>query len=361
MFKNNNSEDGIVLIAVLIAIAILTTLVVDLMYFTQVDAQITSNFKEDVQAEYIARSGVNVMAGTMKNNSLEELENLVSLYSGTESNSKGYWSINVPNFPVGLGMVSLNIIDERSKVNLNALVNQNSNIVDQQVREELTELFGLLDIRSSKYERFIASLINWIDTDLEGSRNDQEVGGANGDFYRSLDKPYYIKDGPLDSLDEIKLIDGMDSDFFNIIKDYVTIYPNSKLINFSTAPKIVLLAALRGATVSAVEGQGNFEVVEINSDIADKIAEEIIAERENSAIISRTDIFKIVKDVDPTLRINSGLSGVTLVSGKSDTFSVRAVGMLGEDNPTRKIIEAVLRKDFGSRNRGVDIISWKEN
>jgi len=361
MLRKNNSEDGIVLIVVLIVIAILTTLVVDLMYFTQVDAQISSNFKEDVQAEYIARSGVNVMAGTMKNNSLEELENIVSTYSGTEPNSKGYWSINVPNFPVGLGVVSLKIVDERSKINLNALVNQNSNMVDKQVREELIELFELLDISSTKYERFIASLINWTDTNIEGSVNDQEVGGANGDFYRSLDKPYYIKDGPLDSLEEIKLIDGMYSDLFNIIKDYVTIYPTGKQINFSTAPKIVILAALRGATISAVEGQGDFEVVEINPDIADKIADEIIAERENNAIIARTDILKIVRDVDPTLRINSGLSGVSLTSGKSDTFTVRAVGMLGEDNPTTKIVEAALRKDFRSNNGGVNIISWKEN
>ena len=361
MCRKNNSEEGIVLIVVLIAIAILTTLVVDLMYFTQVDAQISSNYKEDVQAEYIARSGVNVVAGTMKNNSLEELENIVSTYNGNESNSKGYWSINVPNFPVGLGMVSLHVVDERSKINLNALVNQNSNIVDQQVKEELIELFELLDVDSSKYERFISSLINWTDTDLEGSINDQEVSGANGDFYRSLDRPYYIKDGPLDSLEEIKLIDGMDSDLFNIIKDYVTVYPAGKQINFSTAPKIVILAALKGATVSSVEGQGDFQVVDINPDIANNIADNIIAERENNAIITRADVFKIVRDVDSSLRINSGLSGVSFSSGKSDTFYVRAEGKLGEDNPTTKIVEAVLRKDFRSNNGGVNIISWKEN
>jgi hypothetical protein len=326
-----------------------------------VDAQISTNYKEEVQAGYIAKSGINVIAGTLKTRSLEDLENIVNFYTGTESNSKGYWSINVPNFPVGEGAVSLNIVDERSKVNLNALVNQSTNIIDRQVREELTELFELLGISSTMYKRFIASLINWLDSNIEGSRNDQEVGGANGDFYRSLDKPYHIKDGPLDSLLEVKLIDGMDSEFFNLIKDYVTIYPDSKQINFSTAPKIVLLAALRGATVSAIEGQGTYEEIDLNSDIADKISEEVITERENNSIITRSGLLKIVGNIDPTLRINSGLSGVSLASGQSNTFSVVAIGKLGDNNPTRKVVEAVLRRDMRGTNRGVKIISWKEN
>jgi len=326
-----------------------------------VDAQITANYKDDIQTSYIARSGVNVVAGTLKNRSLEDLENVVSLYSGDDYNLRGLWSINVPNFPVGKGQVTIKVEDERSKINLNSLVNYNSNIVDLQVKEELAELFSILEVDGGSADRFIASLINWLDSQVEGSTNDQDPSGAGGSFYLSGDHSYTIKDGPLDSLEEIRLIDGMDADFFNLIKDYVTVYPSDKRLNFSTAPKAVLLAAIQGATVSAIEGQGDFNRIDINDDTANSIAEEIINERDNKPLITKNDITRIISDVDPTLRINSGISGVTSPSGTSDVFKVTAIGLLGEDDPTKKIVEAVLRKE-GSGNKGrVKIMSWKQN
>lgn len=359
--NNNNSQSGVVLLVVLIAIAILSTIVVDLIYFTHVDAQITANYKEDIQTSYIAKSGVNVVAGILKNRSLEDMERIVSLYTGDDLNSKGLWSINVPNFPVGQGVVTIKVVDERSKINLNALVNQNSNRVDLQVKEELVELFEQLGIEYSKYERFIGSLINWIDRDVEGSQNDQETTGADDSFYLSQEHSYAIKDGHLDSIQEIRLIDGMDTEFFNEVRDFLTVFPADKKINFSTAPKVVLLAALRGATVSAIEGQGSFNTIQLNANIAERIADEIISERDDEPIITRNEVISIIRQVDPTLRINSGIAGVALSSGKSDVFYVNATGILGQDNPTKKIVDAVIRKQNTGNNKGVKIISWKEN
>ncbi|HSG30222.1 MAG TPA: type II secretion system minor pseudopilin GspK [Thermodesulfobacteriota bacterium] len=359
--KNKKSQSGVVLIVVLIAIAILTTVVVDLVYFTHVDAQIAANSKDDIQTSYIARSGVNVVAGTLKNRSLEDLDSVVSLYTGDDLNAKGRWAITVPNFPVGQGVVTIRVIDERSKINLNTLVNQNSNRIDLQVKEQLAELFDQLGIESSKYDRFISSLINWLDRDLEGSQNNQDPSGADGGFYLSEENSYAIKDGPLDSLEEIRLIDGMDTEFYEEVKDYLTVYPVDKRINFSTAPKVVLLAALQAATVSAVEGQGSFADIELNDDIAQRIADEIISERDNEPIITRNEITQIIQNIDPTLRINSGIAGVSVSSGTSDTFYVNATGILGADNPTKKIVDAVIRKQGSGNNSGVKIISWKEN
>ena len=46
--------------------------------------------------------------------------------------------------------------------------------------------------------------------------------------------------------------------------------------------------------------------------------------------------------------------------GKSDVFSVKAVGSLGEVNPTKRVVESVLKKSNTSEADAVDIISWKE-
>jgi len=367
--KKRDSEKGIVLVLVIIIIAILTIVVGDMIYFTHIDTEISVNTKDEIRARYIAKSGIHVAAGTMKVQALEELTDVVTTLNQGTDNSEGYWAIYVPFFPVGEGGVTVTVIDERAKINLNSLISPSSNRVDRQVLTELTELFRLLEVDESKSERFIASLKNWLDAPLAGSENDQDPQGANGGFYSSLEEPYGIKDGPLDSVLEIRMIDGMDDEFFNKIKDYVTIYPQDKKINFSTAPKVVLMAAIKGSAVPALnidsQAGGNQEKeespsLEITDDIAEQIADEIIEARGDEPVINQKKARDIAKGVDSTAEISAGLVGVVYSSGKSDIFSVKAVGSLGEINPTKRIVEAVLKKTRIENKEVVDIISWKE-
>lgn len=364
--KKKQSEKGIVLVLVIIIVAILTIVVGDMIYFTHIDTEISSNTKDQMRARYIAKSGVHVAAGTMKAQALEELTDVSTTLNLGVENSEGYWAINVPYFPVGDGGVTVTVIDERSKINLNALVNPSSNRVDQQVLIELEELFKYLEVDDSKSERFLASLTNWLDAPLSGAENDQDSKGANSGFYSGLEEPYSIKDGPLDSLHEIRMIDGMDDEFYNTIKDFVTVYPRDKKINFTTAPKVVLMSAIKAATVPALdleqddERQQTREPIEVTDDIAEQIADEIIAAREEHTIISQSRAREVAKDADPTAEISAGLVGVVFSTGKSDVFSVKAEGSLGEYNPTKRVIEAVLKKSRVDNREVVDIISWKE-
>ncbi|MEW6144968.1 MAG: type II secretion system minor pseudopilin GspK [Thermodesulfobacteriota bacterium] len=358
--RQRDGEKGIVLVIVIIIIAILMILVTDLIYFTQIDTEISSNTRDEIKARYIAKSGVHVAAGTLKARPLEELTSLTAALGGQNENPDGYWAINVPYFPVGEGSVSVTVTDERSKINLNSLVSRSSNRVDRQVLTELTQLCRFLEVDDGKCSRFIPSLINWLDAPIEGAQNDQDSAGANGAFYSSLENPYMIKDGPLDTVQEIRMIDGMDDEFYSRIKDYVTVYPRDKKINFSTAPKQVIMAAIKGSAVSAVPGQGEGDEEEVDDDIAEQIADEIIEARKETPIITIQKARDIAKKVDETSEISGGLVGVTLDSGESETFNVRAVGSLGEENPTKRIIEAVLKKTRRDQEVVVDIVTWKE-
>ncbi len=358
--ERNNSQQGIVLVIVIIIVAILSIVVTDLIYFTQIDREISGNAIDEIKARYIAKSGVHVAAGTLKGQPLEDLDVIASTLALEGENSKGFWAITVPFFPVGEGSVSVTVVDERAKINLNALVNSSSNRIDQQVLTELRELFRFVEADDSKSERFLSSLANWIDQPLKGSQNDQDSSGANSGFYASLETPYTIKDGTLDSVQEIRLIDGMDEEFFNKIKDYVTVYPGDKKVNFSTAPKVVIMAAIKASTVPAIEGQGDSDINEVSDDIVEQIADEVIAAREDQPTIDQKKAREIANEVDSTAEISAGLVGVVHTSGHSDIFSVKAVGSLGESNPTKRIIEAVLKKTRENKEDKVKIISWKE-
>ncbi len=361
-FHRRKPENGIVLVVVLITVAILTTVVVDLIYFTQVDTEISGSTRDEIKSRYIAKSGVNVVAGTMKNETLEELKEISTVFGDQTGGSEGYWAIRVPSFPVGTGSVSITVIDERSKINLNTLLSQTTNQVDLQVLSELTELFRILAVDSRQSERFIASLVNWLDRPIDGARsqNDQSSNGANAGFYQSLDNPYSIKDGPLDSLDEIRLVDGMEADFFDKIRDYVTVYPMDKRVNFSTAPKAVMMAAIKAAAVSAVQGQESRTSEEVPDDVAESIAEAVIEARKDESVIKQTRVREIAQNIAPDIHISAGLTGVVLNSGESDVFSVMSVGSLGGENPTIGLINAVIRKGGSEESNKIRIISWKE-
>lgn len=359
-FGRTGSDSGVVLIIVLIVTAILTTLVVDLIYFTQIDSEISANTRDDIKARYIAKSGVNVVAGAMSGTQLEELKKATSILNNQSEASDEIWSIRLPVLPVGDGNVSLTVIDERSKINLNALVNQSSNRVDEQVKTELEELFRVLDVEPRKSDLFIASLINWLDHPIQGAENDQDSSGANADYYLGLEDPYNIKNGPLDSIDEIRMIRGMDEEFFGKVKNYVTVYPADKKVNFSTASRAVMISVLKGAAVSAIQRREDSSPEDLKDDIAESIAERVIEARKDDPIVDRKKVAEIIKDVDPTLNILSGISGVVLSSGESDVFSVDSTGIFGEENPTVRTVEAVIRKGASGQSRGIHIISWKE-
>ncbi len=354
-----DSEKGIVLVIVIIVIAILMILVTDLIYFTQIDSEISMNTRDEVKARYIAKSGVQVAAGAFSAQALEELSAMMGSLGGSAGRDDGLWALSVPYFPVGQGSVSITITDERSKINLNSLVSTDSNIVDQQVLAELRELFRLLGVDTSKSERFLSSLVNWLDVPKEGTVNDQDSAGANADFYAGLQPAYRIKDGPLDTVEEIRMVDGMDDEFYNTVKDYVTVYPIDKKINFSTASRVVMVAALKAATVPAIPGQGS-DIDPIDDSTAEQIVDEIIEARKNDPIVDSKKVRDIVRDVDPTSQIVAGLVGLGQGTGESEVFTVRSEGILGEASPTKRIIEAVMKKKRQGREFVVDIVTWKE-
>jgi len=68
----------------------------------------------------------------------------------------------------------------------------------------------------------------------------------------------------------------------------------------------------------------------------------------------------LAKDADAS-EISSGLVGVALGNGESEIFTVRAVGSLGEESPTKRIIEAVIKKSRRGQQDVVASVTWKEH
>ena len=355
---SKTAQRGIVLVIVVITIAILSTIVIDFIYSTRVNYEISANSSNDVQARHIAKSGVRVVRGVLKN--LEDIPVLKGVFGQAVKTQNGAdgWRLSISSFPVGDGTISLEVADERSKVNLNALVEQKSNRVDFQVRTQLNELFRFLGVETEKADLFVASLVNWLDGGVAGGGNDQEPDGAGAAYYATLENPYYIKNGPLDSVEEIRMIQGMDKDFFLSVRDYLTVYPKDKQVNFSTASKTVIMATIKAAGVSVTEREGNIQ--EAKDSVVGRMADQIITHRRTKRIISASEAKKILKRVDSMLKISSGISGMVLKGGKSDVYTAVSTGIMGEEIPVTRQIQAVIRKNLKRKNLYPTLASWKE-
>jgi general secretion pathway protein K len=198
--------------------AILVTLIVEVNYSTQVDVRISGNFRNDLQAYYLAKSGVNIAISYLK----YDVENTDT------DNLDEDWAKPYPPVPVGDGFVKVMIEDENGKINVNRAVKGNGE-VDQVIYDALSRLFQREEVDVG----ILDALIDWIDPNDEGE--------AEGNYYLGLDPPFACKNGPLDTLSELRMIKGITDEVYAKISKYLTIYSDGK-ININTASKEVLVS-----------------------------------------------------------------------------------------------------------------------
>ncbi len=215
------NEEGVALILTLLITAILVTLIVEVNYSTQVDLRIAGNFRNDLQAGYLAKSGVNIAISYLK----FDVENTDT------DNLDEDWAKPYPPIPVGDGFVQVVTEDENAKINLNEVVKEDGK-VDEKIRDILIRMFEAADVDVE----IIGAIIDWIDPD-----DDPSPEGAEDSYYGSLDPPYGCKNGPLDTLSELRMIKGVTYEVYEKISKYLTIYSKKGIININTVSKEVLM------------------------------------------------------------------------------------------------------------------------
>ena len=168
--------------------------------------------------------------------------------------------------------ISFGFKDEESKINLNAVTQVNFKI--------LSQLIVLLGFDEEIGDTIAASVVDWRDADKDVSLTSL---GAEDDFYMNLEKPYHCKDKPLESVEELLLVNGVTEDVYEKVKDYVTVYPleGNLLVNFDTASDIVLKALGRSTPLAMVAD-------------ADTLADKIVHYRQGEDGEERTEDDKAV-------------------------------------------------------------------
>ena len=224
-------ERGIALLATMLAIAMMTIIVVDFTSSSAMGYLSAANHANEIRAEYLARSGINVGLALLAQDTRTQLAQQQSNASGLGGQGQPFdsflsvWALPFPPMPVNGGRVQLAVVDEARKFNINRLINtvqingltptqpgaQSSPLgtappvsstpygtspsvgqanangqstvgqINPNAVLQLTRLVMLLGISPA----IIPPIVDWLDPDSIDS-----PGGAESDYYLQLMPPY---------------------------------------------------------------------------------------------------------------------------------------------------------------------------
>ena len=223
-------ENGIALIITLLILVLLVTIIMEFDFSTRREMRSAGNFRDEMKAYYLARSGVNAARAALK----DDKQGSNKYDALTE-----IWATPIPAIPLGDGFVTAEIIDETRKINVNALVRGSNDKTDEFTKNQMRRLFEQLEIEPD----LVNPIIDWID-----KNDDEEPSGAETSHYNGLDRPYNCKNSPMETISELRLIKGINADIYNKVSSYLTIYPYPvkdksdiiNIININTADPLVI-------------------------------------------------------------------------------------------------------------------------
>jgi general secretion pathway protein K len=398
--RRRRRERGVAMLLVITSIAILTAVAVDFQYNASVDLQMAANARDELRAEYMARSAVNVSRLLLtfqkqvdsQSNLAGNLLSQLGMGAGASLNIR-LWEIvpvdcglltmllgggaqattpespafgkdgekALPLFGDYAGCFSAQIQDEESKLNLNRL-NMGSvtgQAPMQQARAMLNDprfsfLFDKTDANGVKMnpDDVLIALHDWIDErdtqatlNLTGSGDPfpDGFGDENRNYSSKYAHRYTTKNAAFDTLDELYQVDGVSDLFMAAFRDRVTVYPDkNKLLNINTNDPIQQYINI--VTVAANENDPKLR----DNLTIQLIMQEISMSRMFSFMgMSAMQFINIVErngiTVKPDIK-SGGVKNNRWITDKSETFTIKATGQAGR---VEKTITAVVRYDQG--------------
>ncbi|MCB0309263.1 MAG: general secretion pathway protein GspK [Bdellovibrionales bacterium] len=372
---NHHTERGsVAMILTLISIAIIAVVAIDMNYRSQVSAKIVANRRDYIKAYELARAAYRWSVFRLQ---LDANLDKIPAIPGTNYGGKKddlmeiQWSMPMP-YPLPTltttfesqtttsidGTFMSIITDESAKININDVGSgglETTRRVWSGASEVLENLLLLPRFQAhlvrKDHREILWAIEDWIDVD---SVVNKLRGGTEDLEYRIDDVDYNVKNGPLYTKDEIRLLKPIDKSLFDELAPFVTVYPfNINLpyiwtqkpnelgrININTAPMEIIASVLSRQALPDVRARL-------------LCAQNFVKSRD-------TIVYRAVRGGEPSLMSflqktcstpsdpNTNNPIITkmvesILSVSSDVFSIEAVGSVGS---AEKTIHAVVsRKD----------------
>jgi len=226
---SRSSRRGSVLIAVLAIILLLSFLITKFMEEALEDLEYRSIFNEPVDVRSYAYSILEISLATIHEVALIDEGKLYAPEQGWDRPLE-YANVTVPNG----WEVSVTITDEGGKLAINTM--------DEELLNRMLEESFEFDFGTSR--ELSSMLLDWIDED-----STKRLNGAESEDYLRRNPPYRAANGPLQSLEELRMLEVWEDEFFDEegqpnerftkLSNMVSVY-HSGVVNLNKAPPEVL-------------------------------------------------------------------------------------------------------------------------
>ncbi len=277
---------GISLIIAVVVIAMMMVFSSDLILNSQVNLELAVAQRDNVKAEYMAKSALNLgiflvsadfaldlflasPQSPMKTNPTDGFSDIWSMLNGlpigggslellaATQESLDLSAVNdgkvIDMLKLFDGEFSVDVVDESNKINLNYCAIGRCPEVLSMMKSLMScpaEKF-YLDAQNFRTNEVIYKIKDWVDSDRRAEP--ETLVNDEDDPYMKLQPSYRAKNAPMDTLDELRLIDGWRDDVHAIFSPYLTVYPFQKSgndkpkININTASRELLSCLIPSA------------------------------------------------------------------------------------------------------------------
>ena len=314
--SNKPGMRGISLLIALTTIAMMITMVSDLIVTSSVNLELSLNTRDQVRGEYVAKSGFNLALFLITGGYAVDLKkaglpppiggdkptdsaastwqllndfpplgaNMVRMLKakspskkdkdGKKSKAMEERDKEIGDDPFHLGgllaektsdqmelfedQFSIKITDEAGKINLSNLLNVR---IGQPTIDRLIDLFScpaekeFLESKNLQPQELAYRIFDFINMNADDAASPESGFSSRSDAYKDQVPPYSVKQLPLDSVEELRLIKGWDDDIHAVFAPYLTVYPYLKgeavketyKININTAPRELMACLLPSA------------------------------------------------------------------------------------------------------------------
>ncbi|MFT5681911.1 MAG: hypothetical protein ACI8RZ_002829 [Myxococcota bacterium] len=395
--RARNQRSGVALLVAITTMLVLTVLVSELSYVARVRFLIAYHQRDEAQAYWLARSGVNIyilllsadkeigtqiesFAGDLGFDSLWQMVPVINtglmrmLFTGggdvddfseeelstfaqtgqvsdevaSESRDEGSSLFSDKNFLDFEGDFAAEVTDNEGKIDINQFDGFTGNIQDSATAQLLFSRMNseedeawFLDRGIDRYE-IIGNLADWIDADNIRSSG---LGGFEDNLYNVQDPPYIAKNAKLDTFDEIRLIEGWQDDVFNRYADDMTIWSNGKFNPGSFSKEMHTAVITAYATATWTQAQVD------SLCFQDGMEDWGLSWYQGGSWKSAKDYANDVLANCNGIELDT--SQMPKFTDKSRVFTVKSTGLVGTSQTT---ITTVL--DYTRNNTG-DVVYWR--
>jgi len=221
-------QRGVAVITAILIVALVTSVIVAMLWQNAVRLRQMENLKEMAQAEAVGLAAVDwaraILAEDAKKNAVDHLGEP--------------WAMPVPPIAAEGGKVSGRITDQQGLYNLNNLAPGGiANEPEVLAFQRLLGSFGLPPELAN-------ALVDWIDKDSTV----RYPGGGEDTDYLSLEPPHRTANQPLTEVSRLYRVKGWNAAAVEALRPYVTALPTATKINLNTALPEVLPLALESGT-----------------------------------------------------------------------------------------------------------------